>query len=243
MPANPPPEHASLDTPLQALIQHHHAKLSAAADELFDLLEQFQRQGEHPVMSVIRDGEQPFTQFTHYPAGDVDDTHTGYAWYYHAHAPSDNRPWQEHGHFHCYAYTEIVPTDATPIALPQQPDPIAGGLVHLIALCVNEAGVPCRLFTLNRWASGEWLYPAQVVAELAARFQLENPRHQLTSRWLSIMLRVLQPQIEWLLRQRDAQIFPHYPDLAVNRSEDVALEITSTLAFDLDEYLEGLEPD
>lgn len=213
------------------------AALLNAAEELFELLHQFQITGQHPVTSVIQDGSQPFTQFNHYPHGDVDDVNTGYAWYYHAHAPCDRRPWREHGHFHCYAYTEIVPDGFSPIALPSNPDHSKGGLIHLIALSMNETGVPCRLFTLNRWASDEWLYPADLVAQLAAGFRLEVPRHLLTSRWLAVMLRLLQPQINVLLAERDHKIFPHYPELLVNRSEDSELEITSTCEFDLDQYL------
>lgn len=236
MPSNP--ELQSGEDGLQSLIRQYRPAIATAVAELFDILEQFQQQGQHPLLSVVQDGPQPFTQFAHYPEGDVDDSDTGYAWYYHAHAPSETRPWQEHGHFHCYAYTEIVPTGSTPVALPQQPDPVAGGLIHLIALCVNDAGVPCRLFTINRWASDEWLYPAPLVASLANTFHLNNPRHQLTSRWLSVMLRVLRPYIEWLLQERDRKIFPHYPDLSLNRSEDAGLEITSTIEFALDDYLQ-----
>jgi hypothetical protein len=138
------------DARLNALIAERRAAVAEAADELFDVLEQFQRQGDHPVTSTLRDGEQPFTQFSHYPQNDVDDAESGYGWYYHAHAPCKRRPWVEHGHFHCYAYTEIVPDGVAPIVLPQEPDLVGGGLIHLVALCVNHAGVPCRLFTINR---------------------------------------------------------------------------------------------
>ncbi|MDX5298392.1 MAG: hypothetical protein LPK85_05515 [Gammaproteobacteria bacterium] len=226
---------------LQVLMKPHRNSLKEAATTFFEVMEAFGRLGEHPVTATIRDGPQPFTQFTHYPQDDVDDIQTGYAWYYHAHAPSRERPWSEHGHFHCYAYTENVPADVKPVALPRHPDPVAGGLIHLIALCMNEAGVPYRLFTLNRWASDEWLFPAQTVVNLAKAFHLENPRHQLTSRWLGVMLRLLQPQIEWLVAARDRRIFPNYPDLSPNFSESPELEITSTLTFDLDEHLAAVE--
>src|SRR5258708_29182047 len=97
------------------------AAMRAAARDLLAVLEDFTRQGRHPVRDLLATASGTCTRWQHYPPDDVEDPATGYAWYYHAHDPSAARQWHEHGHFHCYAYTELVPASA-PITLPADPD-------------------------------------------------------------------------------------------------------------------------
>jgi hypothetical protein len=216
--------------------------MRGAARELFKTLDLFTREGRHPVGDLFLAAKEPFTTFMRYPSDGVGDAEDRFAWYYHAHDPSADRPWGENGHFHCFAYTEAMGPTASPWALPPTPDLEAGGLIHLVAVCVNEEGVPDRLFTLNRWASDEWLYRSGDVIPLIERFRVSHdPRFPLTSRWLSALLRLLQPQIAWLLQERDAvlkELCNHHPE---SFSEDPSVEVASTLTFDLDRHLAALD--
>jgi len=206
-----------------------------ASRELFDVLDAFAGEGRHPVRDLLA---APPDALSHYPAGDVQDSATGSIWYYHAH----EREWIEHGHFHCFLYTELVQPGARLIALPKNPDFEKGGLVHLVALCFAASGVPTRLFTLNRWASDEWMYSAEDVVPLIDRFEfVSNTRFMLTSRLLAATLRVLYPQVAWALRERDRVLDERRRADPEGFSEDPSFDVTSVVEFDLDNHLAALE--
>lgn len=227
---------------LTALPRQRLAAMRRAARDLFDVLDAFARAGGHPVRDVLTTSPDPFTRWERYPLGDVEDRATGCAWYYHAHDPSPARPWEEHGHFHCYLYTELLPANAKPIALPAHPDFEKGGLVHLVAISLDLNGMPVRLFTINRWASDEWMYPAGDIIPLIDRFEIGNDtRFALTSRWLGVMLRILRPQIAWLLHERDRFLGEYRTVDPAGATEDESIDVTSTVTFNLDDHLAALE--
>jgi hypothetical protein len=206
-----------------------------AALDLVDILEAFAAAGGHPVRDLLAAAPDALL---HYPAGDVQDSTTGSIWYYHAH----ERDWDEHGHFHCFLYTELVRRGARPIALPEQPDFENGGLVHLVGVCFDVSGVPTRLFTINRWASGEWMYPARDVIPLIDRFKFgSGTPFPLTGRLLSATLRVLHPQVTWALRERDRVLDERRKLDPAGFSENSSIEVTSELTFNLDDHLAALE--
>jgi Domain of unknown function (DUF6969) len=213
-----------------------------AANEFFSVLDEFSREGRHPVRDILAATQEPFTRWSHYPPGDVEDPKTGCAWYYHAHDPSEMRPWEEHGHFHCFLFTELIAPNAKPIALPANVDFDKGGLVHLVGLSFDASGVPNRLFTINRWASNEWMYPAKNIVPLIDRFQFESESpFALTSRWLSAALRLLHPQLVWALRERDKLLTERCHADPEGFSEDPSVDVTSLVAFDIDDHLEALD--
>ena len=197
------------------------------------------REGRHPVKDVLAASPDTFTEGCRYPPPDgVQDAATGSGWYYHAHA----RPWEEHGHFHCFRDAEHVRPGATPIALPDEPDLEKNGVVQLAALCCRCNGLPMRLFTINQWASGEWMYPASDVAPLVEGFRLGGDTAlPLTSRWLSAMLGVCQPQIAWLLHERDRVLAERRKIDPTGFAKDRSIEITSAVSFDLDAHLAALD--
>lgn len=226
---------------LAALPRARLAAMRRAADELFEVLETFAREGRHPVRDLLASAS-PFTRLEHYPPGDVDGGASGCTWYYHAHDPSPARAWEEHGHFHCFLYSELMPAGAKPVALPKQPDFEKGGLCHLVALVFDERGAPTRLFTINRWASDEWMYPARHLVPLIDRYTLGADKpFPLTSRLLGATLRLLQPQIAWALHERDRVIAAHASTDPAGATEDFDLEVTSLVTFDLDAHLEALD--
>lgn len=215
--------------------------LGQARADLLDVIAAFKKGGGHPVRDVIASGPQPFEWYQHYPPGDVDDVPAGYAWYYHAHEPGETRSWDENGHFHCYAYPALL-AGATPLALPPEGEPERDiGLVHLLGISCSDRGVPNRLFTLNRWATNERMYSADDLLPLIDRFTIapELP-FPLVGRWLSAMLRVLSPQVTWLMHERDRVLAEARARDPLGYSEDRALEVVSTIAFDLGAHLRTL---
>ena len=59
-------------------------------------------------------------------------------------------------------------------------------------------------------------------------------------RWLSALLRVLSPQIGWLLHERDQVLGAARTRNPEGYSEDRSLDIVSTITFDLDAHLEAV---
>jgi hypothetical protein len=212
-----------------------------AARDLFEILESFAAEGRHPVRDVVTPTDT-FTCWEHYPPADVEDTGTGCAWYYHAHDPAHALPWDEHGHFHCFMYTERLGRTAKPIALPSNPDYRKGGLVHLAAVSFDAKGTPIRLFIPNRWVTDEWLYPARDVIALIDCFCIiSDQRYELTNRFLAAILRLFHPHISAALRERDRIIEERGRGGPQRFTEDRSVAVVSSIAFDLDASLAALE--
>ncbi|MCY7389881.1 MAG: hypothetical protein LH481_17800 [Burkholderiales bacterium] len=215
--------------------------LRKAAGDLYAVLDAFAREGRHPVRDLLIGTPDAFAVGQHYPHHDIEDPATGCAWYYHAHDPAVARHWDEHGHFHCFMYTELLGPRARPVALPGNPDVQKGGLVHVIAISFDASGVPTRVFVPNRWVTDEWLYRARDVIPLIDRFVITNDtRFDLTSRWLTAILRVCQPQIAGLLRDRDRLLAERRMVDPAGFAEDRLLEVVSTAPLDLDAVLGAL---
>jgi hypothetical protein len=107
-------------------------------------------------------------------------------YYYHCHDQRET-PRGEHGHFHVFARNQD------------------GSHTHLVGVAVDDSGWPLRLFTTNRWVTDEALKPASQVlalAEQATRLRQRDP----LGRWLLALLVLFRPQLEALLRQRDARL-------------------------------------
>jgi hypothetical protein len=227
---------------LSALSHRRLAAMRRASNDFFEVLESFSDAGRHPVRDILAASPDPYTRWSRYPPGDVEDPRTGCAWYYHAHDPSESRPWEEHGHFHFFLFAELIAKNAKPIALPADPDHEMGGLVHVAGLSFDAIGIPNRLFTINRWASNEWMYPARNITPLIDRFQFESENEFiLTSRWLSAILRLLYPQLAWALRERDRVIAEHREAGSEGFTEDQSVDVISSVTFDVDDHLAALD--
>lgn len=217
-------------------------KMRRAVSELYEVLDAFAQGARHPVRDILPTSPDAFMCLEHYPPGDVEDAGTGCAWYYHAHSPAEARQRGEHGHFHCFMYTELLGAAARPIALPEDPDFKKGGLVHLIAVSFDASGAPIRLFAPNRWVTGEWMYRAEDIIPLIDRFSIvSDTRFALTSRWLAATLRVCHPQIARVLRERDRVLNDRLKTDPKGFAEDRSLEVVSTLPFNLDAVLSALD--
>jgi Domain of unknown function (DUF6969) len=159
---------------------------AAAAADIVAAIGAAEARGGNLVTEALAGRE--FVAETHYPDDDVRDPATGAQYYFHAHRAGD-LPWAEAGHFHVFT---------------READ---GGLVHLIAISMDQAGRPRRLFTVNQWVTGgRWRDAAETVA-LARGFAIGGEAGSApVGRFVSAMLVLFAGEIAGLLRARDRAI-------------------------------------
>ena len=208
------------------------------------------------VVSEVTAGEATLPEWRHYPEGEAYDPKSHAQYFYHSH-PASERPPREHGHFHTFLRAEGMPPGVAPLllpeiavadvgALPPQAAPLKRGtreeVSHLVAIAVDARGEPIRLFTTNRWVTGETWYRADDVILMLACFAVEAAEPSATvNRWVSAMLRLFHPQISALIRARDNMIMTRRRHRRTHVFEDPTLEITSSLEISLDTQLAFLE--
>ena len=194
----------------------------------------------------------------HYPAGDAYDPATHAQYFYHAHAPGEHA---EHGHFHTFLRARGMPTGVRPLVLPElaiagSPDAPAANpsapqahedgepWCHLVAIAMNATGRPVRLFTTNRWVTGETWYRAADVAAMLDRFALGKGGTSLRlDRWVTAMIALFRPQIAELVEARDEAVmgWRWRRRGKVHVFEDRRLEITSALDIDVEAQRRAIE--
>ena len=225
--------------PLTRLPRERLERMDAAGAEIRECYRVLQKVGANVVGEILK-GESTFYEWDHYPEGDVydDDSHAQY--YYHAHRPDP----QEHGHFHTFIRrrgipAEIRPAEAGGAAAPGGEDSIC----HLIAISMDGRGYPTHLFTTNRWVTGETWYRAEDVIRLIDCFVIDHAHPSWpANRWITAMLALFRPQIEALLRERDACIERHRAEHpGADPFEDRELEITSMLAISVEAQIEQVQ--
>ena len=184
-----------------------------------------------------------FYEWDHYPPGDVYDRETHGQFYYHAHA-EDQRFEGEHGHFHTFVRPKGMPPGVKPAAVPGyvKPEDPNDALSHLIAISMTPAGLPFRIFTVNRWVTGEVWYSAKDVAVLLDFFKIDHTQPSWpVNRWITAMIQLYKPQIIELVEARDRKVAQwqlQYPDRDV--FEDRSLEVTSYLDINLDRQVQSV---
>jgi hypothetical protein len=226
--ASPQGRPAELD--LRRLGRAELERMAAAGREVAACEAVLAKTGDTVVGEVLRG--QPFFEWDHYPAGEVFDAETASLYYYHAH-PAEERDPDEHGHFHAF----LKPSDLSPDI---RPLPVAGtaagaggqgALAHLVAIAMDADGRPYRLFTTNRWVTGESWHRAKDVIAMAERFAIGHARPSWpANRWITAMLLLFRPQIAWLLCERD-RVLAQWAKAHRGRAatEERSLEILSSL--------------
>lgn len=218
------------------------AAMAAAGDTVVDIHRVLARSGANVVAEVL-DGQGRFFEWDHYPKGDVFDSKTQSQFYYHAHA-ADRRFPGEHGHFHTFLRPRgmpdgVAPADVPDFVPPADPD---DALSHLVAISMDKNGLPVRLFTVNRWVTGEAWYTAENVVAMLDRFDIDHTRpSRPLNRWITNMLRLFRPQIVDLIRQRDRVVADWQRRRpARNVFEDRELEVTSHVEISIDDQMEAI---
>lgn len=223
--------------------------------------------GTTVVREATGQGAGDIADWRHYPDGEIYDPASHVQYFYHRHpAPaaataSIGHGPIEHGHFHLFLRGEGIPAGVTPLLLPdvavanaplpRQSAPLKRGgrdeVCHLVAIAVDTGGEPIRLFTTNRWVTGETWYRAEDVTLMLDRVRLGDatapaPADPWLNRWIEALVRLFQPDIATLLRHRDKRVMDwrwRWP--RSNVFEDARLEVTSSVAIDLKARLAAVE--
>lgn len=133
--------------------------------------------------------------------------------------PRRARP--EHGHFHLFLRGQGIPPGLSPMVFPEMalagpvPAPqaapgrrgVGDEIAHLVAISLDDRGAPIRLFTTNRWITGETWYRGGDILRMIdyLRFGGDLPS-PLLNLWLVALLRLYRDDLADLLEQRDEEI-------------------------------------
>ena len=186
---------ARIAASLRALDGPRRRHARRAAGTLIACLRTFVQAGQVPLAVAIEDSTAPQTWQHYQPvaASALDGRSGKLHYYYHAHA-SPGAALGEHGHFHLFAQ---LGKDAAGVAR----------YTHLVAIGADARGMPCRLFTTNRWVTNETWMPAKRMLALVEKMAAApGSADDVMERWLRAQLGVFAPQIAKLLRHRDLRM-------------------------------------
>ena len=216
--------------------------MAEAGQEVVEIYRVLAKTGDNLVGELIK-GHDTFYEWDHYPPGDVYDRETHAQFYYHAH-PVEERFRSEHGHFHTFMRPRGMPPGIKPAPVPgyEAPEDPDDALSHLIAVAMDNQGFPFRLFTVNRWVTGEVWYAATDVKVLLDYFKIDHTQPSWpVNRWLSALLRLFKPQIAGLLDARDetvAKWAKRHPKRDIYEDRD--LEVTSFLDISVEDQVRAV---
>ena len=117
-------------------------------------------------------------------------------------------------------------------------------MTHLVAIGMNQFGLPIRLFTVNRWVTSEIWYEAKHISYFLKRYKMtliDDPYWQVLDKWVEGMLHLFSPQIEWLHQARENRIKEHQQiNPSCNPYMDDDLEELSEINIDLKKQIEWI---
>ena len=212
--------------------------MAEAGQEIVDIYRAIAKTDDNLVGELLK-GHETFYEWDHYPPGDVYDQESHGQFYYHAHPPVE-RFKSEHGHFHTFLRPKGMPSGVKPAPVPnyKKLDDPDDELSHLIAIAMTSEGFPFRLFTVNRWVTGEVWYTAADVITLLDCFKIDHAQPSWpVNRWITAMIRLFKPQIIELLGARDQAVAAwteEHPDRDVY--EDRELEVTSYMDVSVEDH-------
>ena len=183
-----------------------------------------------------------FYEWNHYPEGDVYDHDSHSQYYYHAHSAGE-RP-GEHGHFHTFLRPQGMPAEIAPADVPdyEPPEDPDDALSHLVAISMDAKGFPIKLFTTNRWVTGEVWYTGEDVCRLLPYFAIQHAQPSWpVNIWITSMLVLFRPQIRELIRARDLAVETWargHP--SGNVFEDHGLEVTAEVPIDVERQVHAV---
>ena len=215
------------DELLKALRRTPAPSLREALESTLRRLQGDARNGRGLLAEVLgQDGA--FVEWEHYPPRDAVDRRSGFRFYYHAHEAA-RRAVDEHGHFHVFA-ARAAARDGEP------------AYMHLFAISVDARGMPTRVFTTNRWVTGEHWQSAPSVLRALRRLDLSGARPRRVAAWVQDMARLFSPQIEAVIHERDRRIAERARRQPLQQLlEDRRTHIVSQCAVDLARQFECLE--
>ena len=214
--------------------QDRKEQMLEAAEDVLRCIQAYSRRGTS-VLADVLGKHTHFEEWAHYPQNDAVDTHTGYRFYYHAHAARE-RMLGEHGHFHVFGPAPISSRRSS--AIPEHgPD-----YSHIVGISVDERGFPIRLFTTNRWVTAEQWLPAPSVIRSMHGLDLGCARPVRVARWVQDVARLFAVQIAAIVRHRDDRLARRACHTDVERLlEDRRSHILSQCRVDLAKQFQFLE--
>ncbi len=219
--------------------------MADSGDKILECYRVLRKSNANIVGDLIK-SQPEFFEWDHYPKGDVYDNETHAQYYYHAHPPETRLAvyGPEHGHFHTFVRPKGMPKGVKPakVADYKKPDKANEELSHLVAISMNRQGFPIRMFTTNRWVTGEIWYVAEDVKRILDRFvmDLSYPSWPVNI-WITAMMRLFRPQMDTLLIERDRAIEQWQIDKpTVNPYEDRDLEVTSYIDISVDDQIQAV---
>lgn len=227
---------------LEALPRAQLEAMASAGAEVMEIHRLLAKTGDNVVGELLKH-HGTFYEWDHYPPGDVYDHETHGQFYYHAHA-ADQRFSGEHGHFHTFVRPRGMPPGIRPAPVPGFVPPADpnDALSHLVAIAMTPAGLPFRLFTVNRWVTGEVWYRAEDVVRLLDVFRIDHTQPSWpVNRWISAMIVLFKPQIAALLAARDAKVASwQEQNPGSDVFEDRDLEVTSFLDISVEDQVQAV---
>jgi hypothetical protein len=201
---------------------------AAAQRLLLDASQAMYDSGRPLMRRILPDDPEDIVQWEHYPDRDVVNGPMKCRYFYHCHPPEE-RSSGEHGHFHLFVDKGAIIEDVQPLVTGRPGPESQVDVVHIAGLSISTDGLPLEWFTVNRWMTDEWLYPAESIIAILSQINFRGRRgNGQVNRWLTAMVALYRNEIAELLVQRDAVLLES--DLSGD-NEDV--EITSRCAVDL----------
>ncbi len=222
------------------------ARMAEAGTRIIECYRVLKKSDANIVGEVLREGGE-FYEWDHYPEGDVYDFETHAQYYYHAHPPEERaNVWgAEHGHFHTFLRPKGMPPGVRPAPLADYKPPRGDNdaLTHFVAISMDRAGFPIRLFTTNRWVTGEIWYDAETVISMLDNFNIDQALPSWPANiWMTEMLQLFRPEIEALLRARDTAVNAWAIDRPdENAYEDRGLEVTAIRDISVEDQIKRLD--
>lgn len=224
---------------LSALTKAQREVMVEAGEAVLECYRVMKKGGINIVGECLK-GQGTFYEFDHFPSGDVYDEETHAQYYYHSHRGLAG----EHGHFHTFLRQGAIPENIRPVPYegetkwPEGSDAVC----HLVAISMDVYGFPIGLFCTNRWVTDEVWYSGVDVIAMLDRFEIDHAYPSWpVNLWMNAMFRLFRPEIEALIRHRDAAIEAwKVAHPGVDVFEDRELEVTGQLRISVKERLEQL---
>ena len=214
-----------------------------AAHTVIETITQMAQEQRPLMLRVLPEGGDSHF-WKHYPKGDARDAETKSRWYYHVHAPG-SRDEGEHGHFHLFLHRTQLPEGLEPKVWPPQGEDCKAHVTHLIGLSIDTVGIPRAWFTVNRFVTNEFLFPADVMIEHLPDFNVDQTKQDdLVNRFVTAMVALYREEIAELLHQRDArhaELVAEHGDKGYEKESGV--EVLSQIPIDLDAKISSLDLD
>ncbi|MBW4047670.1 MAG: hypothetical protein HIU89_06975 [Proteobacteria bacterium] len=225
---------AEMEDLLRAEPRARKEQMLEAAEDVLRCVHAYSRRGTS-VLADVLGKHTHFEEWVHYPEHDAVDTHSGYRFYYHAHAAHE-RVRGEHGHFHVFGPAPLSRHRSHAISTP------IADYTHIVGISVDERGFPKRLFTTNRWVTAEQWRPAVSVIRSMHKLDLGRARPVRAARWVQSVVRLFDVQIAAIVRHRDHRIASKAGRADLDRLfEDRRSHILSQCCVDLAKQFQFLE--